>query len=215
MAKQPGDRFAQAGAFAVALASALADAPADRRPKSRPGPDREALLVQPAMSYFPSVRRLIITGLTAVLVLTATGGALGARAAEEEKAQGVGRSASRRAASAPGPGGRQIVTIRRQHLEMTSDGVVFMRATCDRRQACVGAILLDADSGPELGRSDLRISGRTTATVGVSLSAREGPVCAQTRRRPLGRRDRAHRPGSRLRQRAADGFELVSRVGNS
>ena len=123
------------------------------------------------MSYFPSVRRLIITGLTAVLVLTATGGALGAKR-PKKKRPGCRTFCQQAGGVGAGPGGRQIVTIRRQHLEMTSDGVVFMRATCDRRQACVGAILLDADSGPELGRSDLRISGRTTTTVGVSLSAR-------------------------------------------
>jgi hypothetical protein len=124
-----------------------------------------------AIGYGHVMRKLLVATIAGALLAAFAGDALGAKRPRHRR-PGCGTFCQNAGGLGGAPSGKPLVTIRRQHLEMTSDGVVFLRATCNRRRACVGATLLIAVGGPELGRSDLRIAARRTATVGVSLSRR-------------------------------------------
>ena len=56
-----------------------------------------------------------------------------------------------------------------QTLRVASDGIIAVKATCNRSERCIGAILVDGHVS--YGRADLRIAGHATRRIEVAVPA--------------------------------------------
>jgi hypothetical protein len=55
----------------------------------------------------------------------------------------------------------------RQTIRVASDGIIAVKATCNRSERCIGAILVDGHVS--YGRADFRVAGHATRRVLVAV----------------------------------------------